>query len=55
MMPSVNKMVKHMLKISEQMLQDFWRLFDHSVETRLCRVKASLKAGFLYQNFNPKL
>ena len=32
-MRSVHKMVKHTLKILQQMLQGFWRVFYHFVDT----------------------
>ena len=35
----VRKMVKHTLKIFQQTLQEFWRVFDHFVDTRCFRVE----------------
>ena len=34
----VHKMIKHFLKILQQMLQDFGRMFDHFVDIRQYRV-----------------
>ena len=39
MTPSVQTTIKHTLKILQEILQDFSRVFDHFVETRRYRVK----------------
>ena len=37
--PSVQKMIKHTLKIMQQLLHDFQRVFDNFVDTKYHRVK----------------
>ena len=39
MTPSVHKMVKHILKISQNLLQHFLLAFDHLIEIRPYRMK----------------
>ena len=36
---SVHKIIKHALKMFQQTLQNFWRVFDHFVETRRYKVE----------------
>ena len=38
---NVHKIVKRTLKTFKQMLQDFWRKFEHFIDTRRCRINNS--------------